>query len=103
MDLKDPKKKLNVKAKGTGVACDERCGCPSPCPGGVLQGTRRTPTATGGVRAATTAAVTHVHAARPMKLQGQLLALARRFASVEMVVLAVFVQQLDEFVFQFCF
>ncbi|OMP03260.1 Plant EC metallothionein-like protein, family 15 [Corchorus capsularis] len=31
----DLKKKLNVKAKGTGVACDERCGCPSPCPGGI--------------------------------------------------------------------
>ncbi|EOX98894.1 Plant EC metallothionein-like protein [Theobroma cacao] len=36
MDLKDSKRKVNVlKAKGIGVACDERCGCPSPCPGGV--------------------------------------------------------------------
>ncbi|KAK8706561.1 hypothetical protein V6N13_050122 [Hibiscus sabdariffa] len=36
MDLKDPKKKVNImKPKGSGVACDETCGCLSPCPGGV--------------------------------------------------------------------
>ncbi|KAH1120409.1 hypothetical protein J1N35_003569 [Gossypium stocksii] len=37
MKLKDPKKTVNImKPKGSSVACDETCGCPSPCPGGVI-------------------------------------------------------------------
>ena len=36
MDLNDSKRKVDViKVKGSDVACDERCGCPSPCLGGV--------------------------------------------------------------------